>query len=180
MIFHQLSIALGVISLIGFFASSGKQRMISGFLLAFCLIMGIGSYQPTRPPADPSTDKSQAAPAELEQPVHKEPVLPLTPNPVYLTKSGAYKVNSRINRLCFSWLGHDTGYVNQGLTINGIEYKTAMGGGGACYKLVTSNDIIEVKFLNPYNPEERDTYAEISQNEPGGQGLYPFIEPIKQ
>jgi hypothetical protein len=176
MIFQQLFIALGVVSLIGFFASSGKQKTISGFLLGLSLVLGVIPFSVTPPSNVQKDQKPQAAPAETGEALHKEPILPLTSSPTHLKKTGTYNVGVGNHRLCFSWLGDNSGWHGQLITIDGVEYK-AGGGGGACYKLVTQNDVIVVKFIFP--PQlEMDTYDLVSR-ERGGQGIYPFIEPTK-
>ena len=119
---------------------------------------------------------NQAAPAETEEAHFKGPILPLTSRPTFLKKTGSYNVGVGKHRLCLSWLGDNSGWHGQLITIDGIEYK-AGGEGGACYEIVTSNELLYVKFTFP--PQlEMDTYALVSK-EKGGQGVYPFIEQMK-
>ena len=94
MIFQQLSIALGVISLIGFFASSGKQKRISLFLLAISILMGVFSFSLSKtgsllPSASDSPRERQQA-IQIEQQdesVAKDPIMPRTGDPVKLIRS---------------------------------------------------------------------------------------------
>lgn len=62
MIIQQVSIALGIISLIGFFFSSGKQKKISAFLFGIAVIVGIISFSGTPPSTgvNPSTAEPRA------------------------------------------------------------------------------------------------------------------------
>jgi hypothetical protein len=175
MIFQQLSIALGVISLIGFFAYSGKQKKISGFLLAASLLLGVFSFSVAPPSSEQKAHMNQAAPAETEEADFKGPILPLTSRPTVLKKTGSYNVGVGHHRLCLSRLGDNSGYWGQLIVIDGVEYKA--GEGGVCYKISTSKERIFVKFTYP--PQlEVDTYA-LASREKGGQGIYPFIEPME-
>jgi hypothetical protein len=128
----------------------------------------------------PTTEKSaehpqQVSPAPVEEEIiSKEPILPRTNNPTILKKSGEYNIPKGKYRLCFSWLGHDNGYVNQGLKIGEQEFASTE---SKCLLVDIISDKTNIDFINPYQTD-MDTY-EIISKQPGGQGVYPFLEPVK-
>lgn len=80
MIFQQLSTALGVISLIGFFASSGKQKKISAFLLGMSLLLGIISFTALSPYPQPPSGQSESQQQQLAPQEQVQGTIP-TPRP---------------------------------------------------------------------------------------------------
>jgi hypothetical protein len=180
MIFQQLSIALGVISLIGFFASSGKQKRISAFLLGSSLLLGIISFSVLSPYSPPSTEQSAGQQEQggsssttptPEAPIARERIAQIPGKVIVLTKSKTITLPPGQKDICFSWLGYNTNgdRVNQQLTIGGVQFSTQ---GSNCFPVEMEGEV-EVKFLNPPQTEV-DTYKII--REKGGQGEYPFIK----
>ena len=182
MIFQQLSIALGLISLIGFFTSSEKKKKISAFLLAISIFMGVFSFSffktsSSFPPASDSPRKQQQAirMEREEESIEKEPIMPRTGNPVKLVKSGYYNIPPGSKRLCFSWLGDEEdggSRVNQAVKINGVEFSAR---GSNCFSLSLQGKTY-VEFMNP-TQTATDAYLYYS-NRKGGQGVHPFIEEM--
>lgn len=174
------------IVLISFFAIlnfwNGKNRWLSLVLIVAvgCIIWfnqaHIDSFKPKTPTTEQSAEQpQQVAPAPVEEEIiSKEPILPRTNNPTILKKSGEYNIPKGKYRLCFSWLGHDNGYVNQGLKIGEQEFASTE---SKCLLVDIISDKTNIDFINPYQTD-MDTY-EIISKQPGGQGVYPFLEPVK-
>jgi hypothetical protein len=123
------------------------------------------------PPEQSTYQQEQVPPAPVEEEIDKRAILPRTNTPIYIKKSGQYKVKPGKYRLCFSWLGDETGYYNQGLRIDNEEF---ISNGLNCFQKNISSNIINVEFINPPQTEV-DTYI-MTRNKKGGQGLYPFLE----
>jgi hypothetical protein len=137
-------------------------------------VKGIRDNQLNTNTEQSSQQQEQAAPAPVEEELDKRAILPRTNNPRYLTKSGQYEVKPGKYRLCLSWLGYDTGYVNQWIKVNEVEYKAS---GSECHLLPIHDNIIKVEFLNPPQ-NEFDTYL-LTRNKNQGQGIYPFLESME-
>jgi hypothetical protein len=182
MIFHQLPIALGVISLIGFFASSGKQKRISAFLLGLFLLLGIISFTALSPYSQPPSGQSEGkqhelAPSPSENPPSTERVV-VAGRKITLAGDGAYNIPAGKKSLCFENLGMKDGssMTSQYLTIEGVEY-SAMG--TECHALPESlSGVLKVDFFpgKEYGTEEgaRKLY-QYWKNQPGGQSEWPVI-----
>jgi len=174
-----------IIAILAFFAIcsfwNGKNRWLSLVLIvAIGCIIWFNQYHidSFKTQSTPPTEQGQVAPAPipLEEEIDKRPIFPTTNSPIYLIRSGRYKVKPGKYRLYFSWLGYDTGYVNQWLKIDGLDYKAT---GRKVYELNVTKDEIQVQFINPYQTDpQEDTYLVI-RKEPGGQGLHPFLEPVQ-
>lgn len=130
MFFQQLSIALGVISLIGFFASSGKQKRISAFLLGLSLLLGIISFTTLSPYSQPplgqaESQQQQVSPPPFEETPSTERVV-VAGRKITLAGDGEYIVPPGKKSLCFTHLGIKDGStrVPQELSINGESFST--------------------------------------------------------
>jgi hypothetical protein len=182
MIFQQLSIALGVISLIGFFASFGKQKRISAFLLGMSLLLGIISFSAPLPYSQPPSSQSesqqqQLAPSPTENSPSTERVA-VAGRKITLTGDGAYNIPAGKKSLCFENLGIKNGssMTSQYLTIEGVEYSAL---GTECHVLPESlSGVLKVDFFpgKEYGTEEgAKKLYQYWKNQPGGQSEWPVI-----
>lgn len=172
-------ISLAIVAIISFF--TGKNRFLALILVSAigCIIWFNQYHIASFTPQPVSTEQSkfpvkQDTPVE-EEIVSTEPILPLTNNSTRLMKTGTYKVVKGKNRLCFSRLGDGSGFYGQFLRIDGKEYKA--GESGKCNPIDIYKDNIVVEFVYPPQTVV-DTYL-LTRKEKGGQGVYPFLEPIK-
>jgi hypothetical protein len=160
----------GVIKLWALLSIAGILALMIAIRFAPGLIDSL-DYSHSSTPPEQSTQQEQLAPAPVEEDIDKRAILPRTNNPIYLTQSGQYKVKPGKYRLCFSWLGDETGYYNQGLRIDNEEF---ISNGLNCFPKNISSNLVNVEFINPPQTEV-DTYM-MTRNKKGGQGLYPFLE----
>jgi hypothetical protein len=192
MMFHQLSIALGVISLIGFFASSGKKKRISAFLLGLSLLMGIISFTALSPYSPPFTEQS-AGQQELVAPPSP------TPTPEYTRYSARggrelkllsqeLEIDPYSEEICLSVIKDTYGfYISQSVLINGKEF---FGGESSrssqCHPLDEFGGVekkkVKVKVEVPLimspikgGKEKGDLYQFVQEQ--GGEAFYPVIRP---
>lgn len=182
MIFHQLPIALGVISLIGFFASSGKQKRISAFLLGLSLLLGIISFSVLSPYSPPSTEQSagqqgQANQSPISTPTHnldwRRETLPSSRKAIILEKSETIFLPKGKKRLFLSHMGNKEGDLSPVITIGGEKY-SAKGAGDFLLP-----EGLEGKVEVNFNGWDDKSY-------PGGLDAYqyyktkkPFIELVE-
>jgi hypothetical protein len=184
MVFQKIAVILGIISLIGFFASTGNQRKISGALLALSIFLGIVTFSgynssplnptPTEQSARQQEQAGSSSPTPTpEAPIARERIAQIPGKVIVLTKSKTITLPPGQKDICFSWLGDSTGYWNQSLEIGNQTYTTQ---GSDCFP-VTQEGSVEVKFINPPQTEV-DTY-QFAKNQKEGQGEYPFIKLTK-
>ena len=182
MIFQQLSIALGVISLIGFFASSGKQKRISAFLLGLSLLLGIVSFSALSPYSQPPLGQSegqqqQGAPAPVEETPSTERVV-VAGRKIPLAGDGTYTVPAGKKSLCFTHLGIKDGStrVPQELSINGEAFSAL---GTKCFEL--REDLSGEAMVDFFPNKEYGSPGNVIKvynywkSQPGGQSEWPVI-----
>lgn len=178
MIFQQLSIALGVISLIGFFASSGKQKKISAFLMGLSLLLGIFSFSPWDPySTSQPTDRQKAEPIPPAKSISTERVV-VSGSKIILMGDGTYRLPPGRKSLCLTNLGlkDGTSYVNQDLILNGVEYVFS---GTQCKDIPEQlQGEVEIDFFpgKEYGTPQgfRKLYS-YWRSQPGGQAEWPVI-----
>jgi hypothetical protein len=181
-IFQHVSIALGVISLIGFFASSGKQKQVSAFLLGFSLLLGIISFSSLPPYSQPPSGQSESqqqnlAPSQPEETRSTERIV-VAGRKITLIGDGTYNVPAGKKSLCFENLGMKDGssMTSQYLTIEGIEY-SAMG--TECHALPENlAGAVNVDFFpgKEWGTEEgAQKLYQYWKDQPGGQSQWPVI-----
>lgn len=169
-------LGLAVVAIINLL--SGKQKSISliTIIAIGCILWGNDHNIKSTTSEQSAGQQEQVAPAPVEEDIDKGAILPRTNNPIYLTKSGQYVVKQGKYRLCFSWLGDEEdggSRINQSLKINDFEFNST---GSNCYQY-TSEGKIYVEFINP-TQSTTDTYLHYKKRV-GGQGIYPFLEPLK-
>lgn len=115
MFIQQLSIALGIISLVGFIASSGKQKKISAFLLGFSLLSGIISFSAQTHQSQSLSRQSvgQGQSAGQEQ----QPLQEMAP--IEIVEDGDYELPALPLKVCFTLTGlpEKDFYMDQKITI---------------------------------------------------------------
>jgi hypothetical protein len=179
MIFQQLSIALGVISLIGFFASSGNQKRISAFLLGLSLLLGIISFTALSPYSSPPSERSegpqqQVPPPPFEDTRSTERVV-VAGRKIVLSGDGTYNIPAGKKSLCFENLGMKDGssMKSQYLTIEGVEYSAL---GTECHALPESLAGLLNVDIFPGKEYGRDQKLyQYWKSQPGGQSEWPVI-----
>ena len=101
MFIQQLSVALGIISLIGFIASSGKQKKISALLLGVSILTGIITFSAidnqSLPPPKQSVGQGQT--------VGKEKQALQEMAPIVIDHDGEYDLPDRPLKICFTLTG---------------------------------------------------------------------------
>lgn len=182
MIFQQLSIALGVISLIGFFASSGKQKRISAILLGSSLLLGIISFSVLSPYSQhPSVLKDskqqQLAPAPVEENPSTERMV-WGGEKIILAGDGNYFIPRGKKSLCITALGMKDGstLVPQDLDVGGTLYSEL---GSRCQEMppgLAGQISVDFSPGKPWGTKEAilQIYKEYD-SKPGGIGQFPFI-----
>jgi hypothetical protein len=118
MFIQQLSVALGIISLIGFIASSGNQKKISAFLLGISILTGIITFsardnQSLSPPKQ-SVGEEQSVGQE-QQPVQNMA-------PIVIDHDGVYDLPDRPLKVCFTRTGDAKDLLVNKVTIGGQLY----------------------------------------------------------
>jgi hypothetical protein len=172
------------IALIGAFLVKKERRFagffLSGLIIVLVLFPGIMTWlQEIRqaqinPPA-PVEQVAPTPPVEEEE-ISKEPILPRSNNAILLKRSGYYNTIKGKYRLCFSWLGDEEdggSRINQSLKINDVEFNSR---GSNCYQYESEGKIY-VEFINP-TQTPNDSYS-YYRKRVGGQGVYPFLEPVQ-
>lgn len=166
----------GVIKLWALLSIAGILALMIAIRFAPGLIDSLDYSHSSTPPEQSTQQQEQVAPTPVEEDIDKRPILPRTNNPIYLTKSGQYEAKPGKYRLCFSWLGDEEdggSRINQSLKINGFEFNST---GSNCYQY-TSEGKIYVEFINP-TQTPNDSYSYYKERV-GGQGAYPFLEPVR-
>ena len=183
---HYNGIELGilivvfVLTAINILFGKGGSKWISLVLAVVmgCIIWGNYNYinSSNLPPEQSVGQQEQVAPAPVEEKIiYMDPILPTTNSSTNLIKTGNYKAIKGKNRLCLSRLGDMSSYYGQLIKIEGIEYKA--GESGKCYPIYINKNNIYVEFIYPPQTEV-DTYL-LTSKERNGQGIYPFLEPVK-
>lgn len=110
MFIQQLSVALGIISLIGLIASSGKQKKISAFLLGISVLSGIVTFS--------SLDHHSLSSPKQSVGQEQQPVQEMTP--IVIDHDGGYDLPDRPLKICFTKSGDPTKdfYVDQQIKID--------------------------------------------------------------
>jgi hypothetical protein len=173
-------IVLALLAIVSFW--NGKNRWLALVLVSAiaCILWfnqaHIDSFKPKpRSNTEQSAQQEQVAPAPIDEIIYMDPILPNTNSSIDLVKTGNYKAIKGKNRLCLSRLGDMSSYYGQLIKIEGVEYKA--GESGKCYPISITEDTIYVEFVYP--PQTKvDTYL-LTDKEKDGQGVYPFLEPVK-
>ena len=101
MFIQQLSIALGIISLVGFIASSGNQKKISAFLLGLSILASIVTFSAldhhSLSPTKQTVGQAQTVGQE-QQPVQEMA-------PIVINHDGEYDLPDRPLKICFTLTG---------------------------------------------------------------------------
>jgi hypothetical protein len=169
-------LGLAVVAIINLL--SGKQKSISliTIIAIGCILWGNDhNIKSTTSEQSSTQQQEQVPPAPVEETIYMDPILPNTNSSIDLVKTGNYKAIKGKNRLCLSRLGDMSSYYGQLIKIKGIEYKA--GESGKCYPISITEDTIYVEFVYPPQTEV-DTYL-LTGKEKNGQGIYPFLEPVR-
>ena len=160
MFIQQLSVALGIISLIGFIASSGKQKKISAFLLGLSILAGIITFSAldhhSLSPPKQSVGKEQSVGQE-QQPVQEMA-------PIVIDHDGEYDLPDHPLKVCFTMTGDPAKgfYVDQQLIIENTWQVTRRQTGCEDLPASISGRKVEVSLGIPgkqYTPEIKGKWS---------------------
>ncbi len=154
MFIQQLSVALGIISLIGFITSSGKAKKISAFLLGLSILTGIITFSAldNQSLSPPKQSVSQGQSVDQEQQPRQEMA------PIVIHHDGEYQLPDHPLKVCFTMTGDPVKnfYVDQQLIIENAWQVTRRGTGCEDIPASISGRRVKVSLGIPgkqYTPE---------------------------